>query len=115
MNPGDLSEQLDLVLPDDRIVADASRLLREELARGGFASDPPESIPPADAPIELVSKVFIRFYYPHVFGNHFICRVAIGGIQSAAHGVVKPGYFFASLYYSAALELITVDFHDEHR
>jgi|GEM_PF-4111320 hypothetical protein len=51
--------------------------------------------------------------YETGFGNHYVSKVAIGGVEKHRNGVVIPKYFFAILYYTEDLRLITVDFEDE--
>lgn len=106
--------QLNHALPDEKVIKDASDMLCEELEMP-VDHLKPEEIPPANARIDVVAKAFILTNYDHAFGNHYIAEVAIGGIEDQGHGVVSPKYFFASLYYSEALQIITVDFHEELR
>lgn len=72
-----------------------------------------EKIPPKDMPSEVITKRFIMNNYETGFGNHYVSRVAIGGVERHRNGVVIPKYFFATLYYRSDLRLITVDFEDE--
>jgi len=114
MGPKNMVALLNNALPNQKVIKDAADILREQLEKplGEFK---PDEIPPANARIDVVAKAFVLTNYDHAFGNHYIAEVAIGGIERQAHGVVSPKYFFATLYYSEELRLITVDFHEELR
>jgi|ERR1044071_856715 hypothetical protein len=110
-----ISETLDRALTDERVLADVTKTLAQEVEQGGMALDELGGNPPEQVPIELLSKAFVQRRFESVFGNHFIAQVAVGGIAQQGSGVVHPKYFFSTLYYSEDLSLMTVDFHDEFR
>lgn len=110
-----LIDLINFLLPDQRIMEDAARILNEEIQKGGFADLDSENQPSIDESIEVINKKFVCGKYEIGFGNHYACRVAIGGVVSYKGGAIVPKYFFATLYYTDDLRLITVDFHDDLR
>ena len=110
-----LKETLNQILPDSKIIEDTSCALQEEIETGGFDEEEPDKIPPLDVLMDVITKVYVLTNYDSALGNHYISQVAIGGIETQRSGIVTPKYFFASLYYTESLHLITVDFHDELR
>ena len=110
-----MKEALNEVLPDTKILEDTACYLREEISNGGFDEEESDNIPPPDTPMDVITKLCVLTNYDSALGNHYISQVAIGGIQRQNSGIVTPKYFFASLYYTEDLRLITVDFHDELR
>lgn len=113
MNTITLVELINNLLPDKKILEDVSRALNSELEKGGFGNLAREEIPPKDTQSEVLTKRFIMNNYETGFGNHYVSKVAIGGVETHRNGVVIPKYFFATLYYTEDLRLITVDFEDE--
>jgi hypothetical protein len=113
MNTKSLIDLLDNLLPDQRILKDVNHALKEEIEKGRFSDLSPEEIPSSDVALEIINKRFINSRYEVGFGNHYICRVAVGGVQRNRNGIIVPKYFFATLHYTDDLRLITIDFHDE--
>ncbi|BDA73999.1 hypothetical protein CAL7716_081650 [Calothrix sp. PCC 7716] len=113
MNIITLVELINNLLPDEKILADVSCALNSELEKGGFNNLSREEIPSKDTQTEVLTKRFIMNNYETGFGNHYVSKVAIGGVERHRNGVVIPKYFFATLYYTEDLRLITVDFEDE--
>ena len=95
---GNLINLIDALLPDHRVMEDASRMLNEEIQRGGFIHLDPEKQPSIDEVIEVINKTFILEKYEIGFGNHYASRVAIGGVVSYKGGAIVPKHFFATLY-----------------
>lgn len=113
MNTIALVELINNLLPDEKILEDVSCALNSELEKGGFSNLALEEVPPKDIKSEVLTKRFIMNNYETGFGNHYVSKVAIGGVERHRNGVVIPKYFFATLYYTEDLRLITVDFEDE--
>lgn len=113
MNTVALVELINNLLPDEKILEDVSCALNLELEKGGFSNLALEEVPPKDTKSEVLTKRFIMNNYETGFGNHYVSKVAIGGVERHRNGVVIPKYFFATLYYTEDLRLITVDFEDE--
>jgi hypothetical protein len=113
MNTITLVELINYLLPDEKILKDVNCALNSELDKGGFSNLAPEEVPPRDTSSEVLTKRFIMNNYSTGFGNHYVSKVAIGGVERHRNGVVIPKYFFATLYYTEDLRLITVDFEDE--
>lgn len=109
----DLIEIINILLSDTRILEDTINVLKEEIKAGGFDKLPIEKMPDINMPIEVVNKKFVYTKYEVGFANHYVARVAVGGVERCRNGVIVPKYFFATLHYSDDLRLITVDFHDE--
>lgn len=103
----DLAAAMDLVLPQERILADVQRLLadaeRVELDGEWIAIAP-------DCELMIVARSCHERRVEVGFGTHFRALVAVGVIREVQHGIVEPGLCFASLWYSDKGELITVDF-----
>lgn len=112
MNTITLAELINNLLPDKKILEDISCALNSEIEKGGFSNLEREKIPPKDTASEVLTKRFIMNNYETGFGNHYVSKVAIGGVERHRNGVVIPKYFFAILYYTEDLRLITVDFED---
>ncbi len=115
MSEININDSLDRVLTDGRVLGDAARVLAEEVEKGGLSAAELGGNRPEQVPMEVVKKAFIQCRFENAFGNHFIAQVAVGGIERQGSGIVHPGYFFSTLYYSEDLNLMTVDFHDEFR
>ena len=100
---------LDSLLPTDRIEADlrdvfSSGEARIELEGGNVAVA-------ADVRLELVSRAFYSHEFDIGFGRaYYRVIVAVGGIRSLEYGILEAQLCFATLWYSEARDLITVDF-----
>lgn len=112
MNTINMVRLLNSVLPDQKIITDATCLLKEEIEAGAFDDLGLHEMPRA---VDIMSKVFVLANYGNAFGNHYITQVAISGKEDEEDGVVTPKHFFASLYYTENMQLITADFHEELR
>ncbi len=113
-----VTEALDAVLPDERILRD----LTQALAEAGGASSQDADIETEhghvrispDAEKAIVTKAFFKEYYDIPFGVYRV-QVALGGVEKQQHGVLYARYCFATLYYNRRGEVITVDYHTDMR
>lgn len=111
MTTKEIIDILNDILSDRRVLEDFYLVLSGEIARGGFSElSTGETL--RDTPVEVINKKFIYMKYETGFGSHYVAKVAVSGIKSHGNGVLVSNNFFASLYYSEDLRLITVDFHD---
>jgi len=97
-------------LGDEKIKKDLLQILRE--GSSCVELDERSVVIPPNAPLEVVARSYHCYEFEVSFGSHYRVLVAIGGVRSVANGIVDPGLCFATLWYSSACELITVDFSE---
>ena len=107
---------LDGALPDATVLADLAGILWD----GGKDTAEVELdgllVPvPRGAPLEIVTKAFLKEYFDVSFKTGYRVQVAVGGVSSEQFGILSAGICFATLYYNAARRPFTVDFHKEMR
>lgn len=67
---------------------------------------------PKDAPLQVISRSYHLGELEPTFGQ-FRATVAVGGLESAEHGVLVPRICFATLYFTPELKLMTSDFYSK--
>ena len=98
-------------LPADRISADLAAVLSEGHKPVELGDD--RVVVPSGAELTVVARSVHTYEVRIGFGDHYRVLVAVGGIDSVEHGIVRAGICFATLWYSTELKLITVDFAKE--
>ena len=110
-----LEEMLNVVLPDSKIIDDLTAEIHGRMGGVVPQGATPGVAIPADATFPVLFKMFLKEYYEGVGCSAFKVMIAVGGVESVAHGVVQPKYCFATLRYSRDVQLISADFHSERR
>jgi hypothetical protein len=67
-----------------------------------------------DVPLEVVARSCHTYERKMSFGDHYRVLVAVGGIRTVANGVPEANLCFATVWYTPALELITIDFYSKY-
>jgi hypothetical protein len=65
---------------------------------------------PIDAKIEVLTKTFVRETYDLGFSTGYRAQVAIGGVAGGTGHQLVAVYCFATLFFNADCQRITVDF-----
>jgi len=103
-------------LPDEMLFADLRTVLEERgwqvKREARYELEEREIDIPRGVGLETVARGVNLYEYSHRFGNHHVAVLAIGGVRSAANGIVEAGHCFAILWYSDACKLITVTFSE---
>ncbi|MEO0844399.1 MAG: hypothetical protein AAF063_36865, partial [Cyanobacteria bacterium J06643_5] len=107
---------LDETLPDEQIIQDLSdRIWNDKELKGiNIELNDQWKFVPENTPISIVTKALFKEYYDIPFGTYKV-MVAIGGITSQKHGILKAKYCFATLYYNDDCQICSIDFHEEMR
>ncbi len=103
---------LDEQFSDDFLTDELRRVFRD--AKGVIEFDVAPIYVAVDCELKVISKSFILQRFDRGFGNCFTALLAVGGIDSFEHGIIKPTHCFAVLWYSFQRKLITIDFSKEY-
>jgi len=107
---------LDTAMPDEEVAAKVRAILAER-AEGGDHT-PLETngmLIPADAIIEVVTKVFFKEYGDLGFSTGCRVQVAIGGVIGETGFGWVAKHCFATLFFTDKDEPPTVEFHNDFR
>jgi len=108
MNADLMHVKLAELLSDDRIQADLRAVLAEDahpIELDGSWLDVPIGVC-----VEVLARSFHTYEVEMGFGDHYRVLVALGGLKSMLHGIPEPGLCFVTIWYSANVKLITMDF-----
>lgn len=116
----ELFDKLDIVLSNDKVKEDVSKILIEGANSDGtlftFGDENERKVlVPNNVNIEIITKALFKEYFEEVDFGVYRVMVAIGGIEGKRYGVLFARYFFATLWYNKNCELNTIDFHIEMR
>lgn len=115
MDSFELEKSIDTVIPNAKVSKDIFAYLKQEGDTLHVEIDQEYTFVPRDVHMDIVNKIYIKEYYDICFGTGYRVQVAIGGVKQQKHGILYAQYGFATLYYDAQGEVITIDFHKEMR
>ena len=112
-----LLARLQQALPDERVESDLRAVLQRAAAGAvaGVELDGQTVAVPVDAAVEVVDRSFYKNYFRDWLPAGYHVQVAVGGVIAQRAGILRARYCFATLYYDAVPNLITLDFHAEMR